>query len=99
MKEELFADLISSVREAGAIRRGERPASRVFHLEALDIKSIRTVHKLTQAQFAAMIGVSVRTLQEWEQGWRTPEGPAAVLLRVVRNHPEAVIDTVRVAVV
>jgi putative transcriptional regulator len=97
MKEELFADLISSVREAGAIRRGELPASRVFHLEAPDIKSIRTAHKLTQAQFAAMIGVSVRTLQEWEQGRRTPEGPAMVLLRVVRDHPEAVIDTVSVA--
>lgn len=97
MKEELFADLISSVREAGAICRGEQPASRVFHLEAPDIKSIRTAHKLTQAQFAAMIGVSVRTLQEWEQGRRTPEGPAMVLLRVVRDHPEAVIDTVSVA--
>ena len=97
MKEELFVDLISSVREAGAIRRGELPASRVFHLEAPDIKSIRTSHKLTQAQFAAMIGVSVRTLQEWEQGRRTPEGPAMVLLRVVRDHPEAVIDTVSLA--
>jgi putative transcriptional regulator len=96
MKEELFADLISSVREAGAIRRGERPASRVIHLDAPDIKGIRTAHKLTQAQFAAMIGVSVRTLQEWEQGRRTPEGPAMVLLRVVRDHPEAVIDTVSV---
>lgn len=94
MNEDLFAQLISSVREAGAIRRGERPASRAFHLEAPDIKSIRTRHQLTQAQFAALIGVSVRTLQEWEQGRRTPEGPAMVLLRVVKEHPEAVIETV-----
>jgi len=41
-----------------------------------------------------MLGISVSTLQNWEQGRRTPEGPAMVLLRVAEKHPEAVLDAV-----
>ena len=42
-----------------------------------------------------MIGISVKTLRNWEQGRRKPEGPARVLLQVAAKHPEAVWDTVR----
>jgi len=42
-----------------------------------------------------MLGISVRTLSNWEQGRRVPEGPAMVLLRVADKHPEAVLDVVR----
>jgi DNA-binding transcriptional regulator YiaG len=63
--------------------------------DRLDIKRIRTGYNLTQEQFAAMLGISVRTLRNWEQGWRVPEGPAMVLLRVADKHLEAVRDAVR----
>ena len=95
MKDELFAELVASVKEGGAILRGEKVATRNFHLDRLDIKRIREGYKLTQAQFAAMLGISVRTLSNWEQGRRVPEGPAMVLLRVADKHPEAVLDAVR----
>lgn len=95
MNEELFAELVASVKEGGAILRGENEPSRVFQLDPVDIKSIRDGYKLTQEEFAAMLGISVRTLRNWEQGRRTPEGPAMVLLRVAARHPEAVLDTVR----
>jgi len=95
MNEELFAELVASVKEGGAILRGENEPSRVFQLDPVDIKSIRDGYKLTQEEFAAMLGLSVRTLRNWEQGRRTPEGPAMVLLRVAARHPEAVLDTVR----
>ncbi len=49
---------------------------------------------LTQERFARMMGISVATLRNWEQGRRKPEGSARVLLEVVKRHPEAVLDTV-----
>ncbi len=46
---------------------------------------------LSQAQFAKLIGVSLRTLQEWEQGRKRPSGPASVLLRIVARDPRVVV--------
>ncbi len=95
MKDELFAELVASVKEGGAILHGEKEAARTFHLDRLDNKRKREGYDLTQEQFAAMLGISVRTLRNWEQGRRVPEGPAMVLLRVAEKHPEAVLDTVK----
>ena len=95
MKEELFSELINSVKEGAAILHGEKEPTRTFHLDHLDIKRIRKGYQLTQEQFAAMLGISVRTLRNWEQGRRIPEGPAMVLLCVAAKHPEAVMDVVR----
>jgi len=94
VKEEMFAELIASVKEGGSILRGEKEPSRRFHLNSPDIKRIRDGYQLTQDQFAAMLGISVRTLRNWEQGRRVPEGPAMVLLRVADKHPDAVMDVV-----
>ncbi len=95
MKEDLFAELVASVREGGAILRGDQPASRTFTILPPDIKSIRDGFGLTQEQFAALLGISVRTLRNWEQGRRVPQGPARVLLQVAARHPEAVLDVVQ----
>jgi putative transcriptional regulator len=95
MKEELFAELIASVKEGGSILKGDKEASRTFQLDSVDIKRIRKGYNLTQEQFAAMLGIHVRTLRNWEQGRRIPEGPAMVLLRVAAKHPEAILDVVR----
>ena len=94
MKDELFAELVDSVREGRAILRGETQASRAFTIQPPDIKNIRNGFGLTQEQFAALLGISVRTLRNWEQGRRVPEGPARVLLQVAARHPEAVLDVV-----
>jgi putative transcriptional regulator len=94
MKDELFAELVDSVREGRAILRGETQASRAFIIQPPDIKNIRNGFGLTQEQFAALLGISVRTLRNWEQGLRMPEGPARVLLKVAARHPEAVLDVV-----
>jgi len=94
MKEEMFAKLLASVREGGSILRGEAFASRTFAFDPLAVKHIRESYKLSQGQFASLLGISIRTLQNWEQGRRTPEGPARVLLLVAAKHPEAVLDVV-----
>jgi putative transcriptional regulator len=95
MKDELFNELVESVREGGAILRGEAPPSRSFIIEGPDVKRIRAGYKLSQSEFAAMLGISIKTLQNWGQGRRKPEGPARVLLQVAAKHPEAVWDVVR----
>jgi putative transcriptional regulator len=96
MKKELFDELLESVREGGAILRGEKEPSRAFHLEDTDVRSLREKHGLSQSKFAALMGISVGTLRNWEQGRRKPEGSARVLLKVVEKHPEAVFDSVSV---
>ncbi|MHB1356904.1 MAG: helix-turn-helix domain-containing protein [Anaerolineae bacterium] len=95
MKDEQFNDLFTSVKEGGAILRGEQTVARTFKLDALDIAHIREGFALTQVEFAAMLGISVRTLHNWEQGRRAPTGPAKVLLLVAAKHPEAVRDAAK----
>ena len=92
MRKELFDDLLESVREAGAIMRGEMAPSRVFEYTPLDIKAIRGKLNKSQREFALIIGVSTSTLQNWEQGRRTPQGPARALLKVAEKNPQAVAD-------
>lgn len=95
MKDEMFEELVASVREGGAILRGEKEAAKSTRIDAPDVAKIRAEYDLSQAQFAALLGISIRTLQNWEQGRRSPQGPAQVLLRVAARHPEAVLDAVR----
>jgi putative transcriptional regulator len=90
MKKQDFENLVESVRQAGRIRRGEREPSRVVEFAPVDVKAIRKRLGKSQSAFACMIGVSVSTLQNWEQGRRRPEGPARALLRVAAANPEAV---------
>lgn len=59
--------------------------------------ALRESFKLSQATFAALLGISVDTLQNWEQRRRRPEGPAKVLLRVAAMHPEALLAATRPA--
>jgi len=55
-------------------------------------RTIRTKLKLSQSDFAGLMGVSIRTLQDWEQGRRNPQGPAIALLRIAEQHPEVFSD-------
>lgn len=95
MKEASFNELLESVREGGQILRGERVPSRAFPLEEPDVRSLREKYGLSQSRFAAMMGISVGTLRNWEQRRRRPEGSARILLKVVEKHPEAVFDVAR----
>jgi putative transcriptional regulator len=92
MKRELFEDLSKSIKEAGKIRRGKVKASRVFTYNAVDIRSLRKAVKVSQSAFARMLGVSVGTVRNWEQGRRTPRGPAMALLRVFEENPKLVVS-------
>lgn len=82
-KRDLGAELLESVKQMKAGR-----AARVTHVEVSPAAHARNLSGLSQNQFATLMGVSVRTLQEWEQGRRQPTGAAQTLLRVVTMHPE-----------
>lgn len=91
MQDEDFNELIASIKEAGKISRGEMVASRSYDFPAPDIKAIREGIGFSQSKFATLIGVNIRTLQNWEQGHRHPTGPAKVLLKLVQADPKSVV--------
>jgi putative transcriptional regulator len=96
MKDELFQELLESVKQGGAILRGETDASRTFSHDAtgIDVAALRKRFDLSQPKFASMLGISVGTLRNWEQGRRKPEGPARVLLQVAATEPQALLNAV-----
>jgi putative transcriptional regulator len=91
VKKSEFDKLIESVRQAGDISRGRRAASRIFNVESKSIKALRARTRLSQLDFAALLGVEVGTLRNWEQGRREPTGPAKALLRAIQKDPENVL--------
>lgn len=94
MKKELFNDMLKSIRQGADIMQGRKKPSRKFVLDNPDAKSIRKKLKLSQTQFSKLMGISVDTLKNWEQGRRKPHGPARVLLGIAAIHPEVLPDVV-----
>ena len=92
MRKEHFEKLVASIKEAGEIKAGRKAPSRVYEIKPPEIKMVRENLNVSQNEFALMIGVSVRTLQNWEQGRRQPEGPAKALLRIAAKNPSAVLE-------
>jgi putative transcriptional regulator len=91
MEEALFDDLMQSMKEAKAIARGEAKASRRFTMEPPDVKAVREQIGLSQSEFARLMRVSIKTLQNWEQHRRNPTGPAAALLKIVLSAPDVAL--------
>jgi putative transcriptional regulator len=95
MKKELFEELLASVKQARAIEKGELKAARVIQINPkTDIVKVRGKLGLSQSKFAAILGISADTLQNWEQGRRSPTGPAKVLLKIASRHPEVLLEIV-----
>jgi putative transcriptional regulator len=84
-KRNVGREILAGLRE---IRRGE--TGRV--LTVPKVSSIREKTGLSQASFASVLGVSVRTLQDWEQGRRAPSGAARTLLIMVDRNPAALLE-------
>ncbi|UCG74434.1 MAG: helix-turn-helix domain-containing protein [Chromatiales bacterium] len=84
--EDIRQGLEEFIHNPDALTRYEYPEP--------DVRAIREGMDLSQAQFAALMAVSVRTLQNWEQGHRSPTGAARTLLRVMQVRPGAVLESV-----
>ena len=81
--ENFQKDLLESVRQ---MKRGE--AVRTTQVKLPEAAQARSMVGMSQQAFATLLGVSPRTLQDWEQGRRSPTGAAKTLLRVAMAHPE-----------
>ena len=84
-RRNIGREILEGLRE---LKRGEY--GRVINIP--DVASIRAKTGLSQTQFAGLMGVSVRTLQDWEQGRRAPSGAARTLLLVASKNPGALLD-------
>jgi putative transcriptional regulator len=89
--KKLFEELTQSIKEAGEIVRGKRKPAKKTRVEPLNVKTVREKTGLPQTRFAVLMGVSIKTLQNWEQGRRRPQGPAVSLLRIVKNDPRSAL--------
>ena len=91
MKKNDFKDLLASIDQARKIGAGKLKPGRVTAFNPVMVRNVRLKLHASQATFATMIGVSIDTLQNWEQGRRRPDGPALALLKVAEIYPRAVI--------
>ena len=91
MKKQLFERLVESMEQHNEIIGGSRAASRETRVDAVAVRAIRALTKLSQPKFALILDVDVGTLRNWEQGRREPTGPARALLRAIRNDPKNVM--------
>ena len=81
-------EILEGIREIKAYKAG-RGALRTYKLsQPAPPQEIRAKLQLSQAAFVGLMGVSLRTVQDWEQGRRKPSGPAEALLRIAEQHPE-----------
>ena len=88
--EKFQADLLESVKQ---MRHGQ--AARVTKVKLPAAAEARAKTGLSQQDFASLLGVSARTLQDWEQGRREPTGAAKTLLRVAASHPKILLSLPR----
>ncbi len=88
-QRDLGKELLESVRQMKGGEEGQ-----VHCVETPSIVTARLKMKLSRREFADLLGVSVRTLQDWEQGRRKPTGAAKTLIAIAENHPEVVLELV-----
>jgi putative transcriptional regulator len=85
-------EILEGIREVKEYKAGKVDLVARQLRDPSDPKTIRRKLKLSQAAFAGLMGVSVRTIQDWEQNRREPSGPAKSLLRIAEQHPEVFLE-------
>jgi len=85
-------EILEGIKEIKRFKKGEIKLNACTLNEPSPAKTIRKKLKLSQSSFASLMGVSTRTIQDWEQGRRKPQGPAKSLLRIAEQHPEIFIE-------
>ena len=91
-KRDIGLEILDGLNEIKQFKQGNLKLNTTELSEPSEPKIIRSKLKLSQSAFAGLLGVSMRTLQDWEQGRRHPQGPAIALLRIAEQHPEVFAD-------
>jgi putative transcriptional regulator len=89
---DIGMEILEGVKEIKAYKAGKIALKTRELKEPSSPKAIRIKLNLSQAAFAGLMGVSLRTVQDWEQGRRAPSGPAKSLLRIAEQHPEVFVE-------
>ncbi|BBL73029.1 helix-turn-helix domain-containing protein [Methylomagnum ishizawai] len=95
MDEKLFDELLAGIQWMGAHHRGETQTGQVFEYPEPDVGAIRAATRLSLPEFAYLIGVTPRTLRNWERKCVCPTGPARALLKIVSANPQAAVAALR----
>ena len=89
---DIGAEILEGLKEIQEYKKGKIKLRTTRLSAPSEPKAIRSKLELSQSAFARMLGVSLRTLQDWEQGRRQPQGPAIALLRIAEQHPNVFVD-------
>ena len=89
---DIGAEILDGINEIKDFKKGRIKLRTNELSEPSEPKIIRSKLNLSQSAFAGLLGVSIRTLQDWEQGRRVPQGPAVALLRIAEQHPEVFVE-------
>ena len=85
---DIGAEILDGINEIKSFKKGTVSLKTTELSEPSPPQVIRSKLNMSQSAFAGLLGVSMRTLQDWEQGRRLPQGPAIALLRIAEQHPE-----------
>jgi putative transcriptional regulator len=94
-RDQTVYSILEGLREAVAIHKGELKPARVTKLETINVLEVRQKLNISRPKFAALLGVSQRTVENWEQGRNKPSGAARALLRVAEYNPSVVLEALR----
>ena len=90
-----FTEISDGLADAIQHAKGEKTKVVEHKPELIDVKAIRKKTGMSQQKFCATFGISIGTLRHWEQGLRSPRGPARVLLKVVQHNPKAIVESIK----
>jgi putative transcriptional regulator len=91
-KRDIGQEILDGIQEIKAFKKGKGNLRTYSLKEPAAPQVIRAKLKLSQAAFAGLMGVSLRTVQDWEQGHRKPSGPAEALLRIAEQKPDVFLE-------
>ena len=91
-KRDIGQEILDGIQEIKAAKAGRGDLRTHLLKEPASPQVIRARLKLSQSAFAGLMGVSLRTVQDWEQGRRKPSGPAEALLRIAEQKPEVFLE-------
>ncbi|HFC53120.1 MAG TPA: helix-turn-helix domain-containing protein [Gammaproteobacteria bacterium] len=90
-----FTEISAGLSDAIQHAKGKKTKAVEHKPEPIDVRAIRERAGMSQQKFCATFGISIGTLRHWEQGLRSPRGPARVLLKVVQHNPKAVVESLK----
>ena len=95
MNKNVFNSIKQGLNEAAIIAKGKKFKTTIYKVSSIDIKNIRINADISKNELASALGVSIRTLNYWELGERSPRGPALTLLNIMMKNQELILKSTK----